>query len=169
MKPLTEEQRRVAEENHNLVYEFLHKNHLAESEYYDVVVFGYLQGVQDYCEKPALHRYTLSTVAWKKMQCKLNDHYRRVSKRKRNCQEVELSDLSANVVWENELMQHLEMELLLHALASKLPRRPMRIIRMKLDGAKMHEIARAEHMTFHEINRLLADSYETVKQICTER
>ena len=176
MKPLTNEQRRLAEENHDLVYAFLQNNHLQESQYYDVVIFGYLCAVQEYCENTKLRRYSFSTVAWKKMQRELTDYYKYLSREKRLVQTVSLQELLSDedsspcyedlVGWKDELMTQLKMELLLHALATKLPRRQMRVIRMKLDGAKMHEIAKAEHITFHDINRLLADSYDTVIQTC---
>lgn len=172
MKPLTDEQRRLAEENHDLVYAFLQNNHLPESQYYDVVIFGYLCAVQEYCENPKLRRYSFSTVAWRKMRQELSHHYKYLSRNKRLSEMVSIFDDNIDpfetysVSIQDELMAQLEMDLLLHALATKLPRRQMRIIRMKLDGVKMHEIARAEHITFHDINRLLADSYDTVIQVC---
>ena len=58
-----------------------------------------------------------------------------------------------------------ETELLLHALASELPRRDMRIIRMKVRGDRMHDIAKAERMTFKSINQALTDCYPTVNRI----
>ena len=50
MKPLTAEQSQIAELNHDLVFEFLNEYNLPESQYYDVVIFGYLCAVQEYCE-----------------------------------------------------------------------------------------------------------------------
>ena len=58
MKPLTGEQKHLAELNHDLVYKFLNENNLPESEYYDVVIFGYLCAAQEYCEKPKLKKYS---------------------------------------------------------------------------------------------------------------
>ena len=52
--PMTPAQQLFAEEHHNLVYAFLNEKKLPEDEYYDVVVFGYLQAVMDYediCEE----------------------------------------------------------------------------------------------------------------------
>ena len=66
---------------------------------------------------------------------------------------------------QDELMVQLETELILHALAKKLPSREMRIICMKLDGAGMHDIAKAERITFHDIKQLLAGTYDTVVQV----
>lgn len=176
MNPLTNDQRKLAEENHDLVYAFLQYNHLPESTYYDIVIFGYLCAVQEYSENPKLHRYSFTTIAWKKMQRELTDYYKYLSREKRSVQIVSLQESSSDnnsaplyeeiIGQQDELMEKLEMDLLLHALAAKLPHRQMRIIRMKLAGAKMHEIAKTEHITFQDINRLLADSYDTIIQVC---
>ena len=39
IRPLTKEQQRFAEENHDLVYGFLKAKNLPESSFYDVVIF----------------------------------------------------------------------------------------------------------------------------------
>ena len=41
--PLNDTQRIFADKNHNLVYKFLHEKNLPASEYYDIVIFGYLR------------------------------------------------------------------------------------------------------------------------------
>ena len=46
--PMSQAQQLFAEEHHNLVYAFLKEKKLPEDEYYDVVIFGYLQAVMDY-------------------------------------------------------------------------------------------------------------------------
>ena len=57
VRPLTKEQQRFAAENHHLVYAYLNEKKLPESVFYDVVIFGYLKAVQEYCEVKALHRF----------------------------------------------------------------------------------------------------------------
>lgn len=171
MKTLTDEQRKFAEQNHDLVYKFLNENGLSENMYYDVVIFGYLCAVQEYCEKEDLHRYKFATVAWKKMMCALKNHYKQLSKDICSHDNFRLEDIGWDRTledvagYQDGLLDHLESELLLHALAAKLPEREMRIIQMKVNGMKMHDIAKAEHITFHDIKRLLTGSYETVVQI----
>ena len=65
----------------------------------------------------------------------------------------------------DDIMSELKEELLMHELAKKLSPRAMRIVRMKVRGDKMHEIAKAERLTFQEINRLLDSIYPTVRKI----
>lgn len=44
--PLTDEQRQYATEHHDIIYKYLRKKGLPVDEWYDVVVFGYLQAVR---------------------------------------------------------------------------------------------------------------------------
>ena len=63
--PLNDTQRFFAEKNHNLVYKFLHEKNLPASEYYDIIIFGYLRAVQRYLTDPNLAGYSFATVAWR--------------------------------------------------------------------------------------------------------
>ncbi len=175
ISPMTDEQRKLAEEHHDLVYAFLKENNLPESQYYDIVIFGYLCTVQEYCENPALQRYHFATVAWKKMHRELVRYYKYLSSDKRSMSTVSFDEPiseGSNKRWsdvlytdDGDLLDRLQSELILHDLAAKLPKREMRIIRMKLKGEKMHDIAKSEHITFHDINRLLEGAYATVISI----
>ena len=51
---LTSEQQYFAECNHNFVYAFLLDNELPQDDFYDVVIFGYLFAVQEYCNRADL-------------------------------------------------------------------------------------------------------------------
>ena len=177
IRPLTNEEQRFATKNHNLVMSFLNKKSLAESDFYDVVIFGYLRAVQEYCEKMKLRRYSFSTISWKRMRSALSNYYQYLARSKRNELPVRYhsvtddeNDLYLNeaIKEQDELMIKLEIELLLHELAAKLPRRTMNIIRMKLNREQMHDIAKAEHITFHDINRMLNDSRDIILKVCYE-
>ena len=173
LRAFTTEEQHFAEENHSLVYAFLNEKKLPEEEYYDVVVFGYLRAVQEFCEKSKLHKYKFSTLAWKRMQHTLMDYYKYVSSPKRNAPIISLDEpidredglcIEDTISYDDFLLEPRE-ELLMHELARKLPSREMRIVRMKVCGCKMHEIAKAERLTFQEINRLLGNIYPTVCKI----
>ena len=174
MKPMTDEQRKLAEENHDLVYAFLEENHLPVNQYYDVVIFGYLCAVQEYCEKPTLQKYRFGTIAWKKMLCELKDYKRYISSKKKSYTAVSFDDFvsdNSSLRWEDvicdktDVLEQLQTELILHDLAVKLPKKEMRIILRKLYGEKMHDIAKSERMTFRDINQLLEGVYGTVVEI----
>lgn len=174
MKPMTDEQRKLAEENHDLVYAFLEENHLSVNQYYDVVIFGYLCSVQEYCENSHLKKYHLATLAWKKMKRELIRYYKYLGSDKRSYSTVSFQDHisdNSSLCWEDvicdktDVLEQLQTELILHDLAVKLPKKEMRIIRRKLYGEKMHDIAKAEKMTFSDINQLLNSSRNTIVEI----
>ncbi len=177
IRPLTKEQQRFAAENHHLVYAYLNEKKLPESVFYDVVIFGYLKAVQEYCEVKALHRFKFSTLAYQRMRSSLSNYYKYLSRAKRNAPTVSFDERigdEGGLHWEDiisrpdELKLRLETELLLHALACRLPRREMRIIHMKVNGDRMHDIAKREHMTFRQINDTLKRSYPTVIRVLWE-
>lgn len=80
-KPLTSEQQRFAEEHHNLVEIFLKVNRLPELDYYDVVIFGYINAVRKYTERPELRAYAFSTIAQWSMLTALGNERRKEARR----------------------------------------------------------------------------------------
>lgn len=80
-KPLTDEQRQFAEEHHSVVYSFLRAFRLPESEYYDVVVFGYLNAVRKYLETPDLSEYAFNTIAFWSMRTSVGNENRKQARR----------------------------------------------------------------------------------------
>ena len=93
IRPLTRKQQKFAEENHNLVYAFLNKNSLSEASFYDVVIFGYLRAVQEYCDTSHSHKQRFSTLAWKRMRSALSNYYRYLSRAKRNAPTVSFDEM----------------------------------------------------------------------------
>lgn len=94
IRPLTKEHRQFAEENHDLIYTFLKKRKLSKTVFYDVVVFGYLRAVQEYCDNPNLHIYKFSTLAWKRMSTHYQTSIKYLSRSKRSISTVSLDDRS---------------------------------------------------------------------------
>lgn len=64
---LTEEEQDFAIKNHDNIYKFLNSQRLDIETYYDVVVFGYLKAVRDYCRKESARKYTFSACATRSM------------------------------------------------------------------------------------------------------
>ncbi len=60
---LTHLQKQFAEEHQETVLRFLSRMKLPVEDYYDIVIFGYLQAVQEYDENPALSRFRFTTIA----------------------------------------------------------------------------------------------------------
>lgn len=175
MKPLTGEQKHLAELNHDLVFKFLNENNLSEADYYDVVIFGYLCAAQEYCENRKLQKYSFSTIAWQKMNGAVKDHKKYLSREKRDIPTISLSELLGNtedslciedvLSLENKLLEDLKLELILHSLAAHITQQQLRIISMRLDGYPMHDIAKAERMTFQDINKTLRSTELNLEEL----
>lgn len=174
MKPLTEEQRAFAEQNHDLIYSFLHHNHLPKDEYYDVVVFGYLRALQKYFEGARLHRYSFSTIAWKTMQSELSNYWKHQNSTEKPGDTVSLQDvigggeylcLGDRIAQPDDLMIRLEMDLLLHAVAKALPKRQAQAVVMKANGYNLNEIGKAMKMRNSTAKKLIENAYNTVIRV----
>lgn len=120
--PLNETQRIFADKNHNLVYKFLHEKNLPASEYYDIVIFGYLRAVQRYLTDPNLAGYSFSTVAWRAMEGEVVNTHRTDKRRFRVIRFVRprqsytghLTWRSTPTVTDEEALRESEVALLLH-------------------------------------------------------
>lgn len=66
-EPLNDEERRFAEIHHNIAYSYLVTNRLSYTDWYDVVILGYLKAVKKWFAKPEIHKYTFCTIAYRTM------------------------------------------------------------------------------------------------------
>ena len=55
LRPMTQDEREFAEQNHDLVMDFLRCKRLPMDDFYDIVIFGYLSAVQQYFRNPPLN------------------------------------------------------------------------------------------------------------------
>lgn len=175
-KPLTAEQRQYADEHHNLVYRFLRNNHLKESEYYDIVVFGYLKAVKKYLSEPDLQPFAFTTIAWSRMSTELHNHYRsqKCQKRKADVISVDselyqngplLSDILPSA---NHALQQFEDEMLIYELAKHFSGKQMDMVRQKADGYGIREIAESHETTMQKVRSLLEDVRNILLKLCSE-
>ena len=161
--PLNDTQRIFAEKNHNLVYKFLHKKNLPASEYYDIVIFGYLRAVQRYLTDPNLAGYSFATVAWRAMEGEVANT-RRTDKRRfrvirfvrpRQSYTGHLTRRPTPTETDEEALRESEVALLLHALAKRVTPQQMEIIRLRTKGYQTNEIAQMQNTSLYHVNTLL--------------
>lgn len=174
--PLTREECRFAEEHHGLVYKFLHENHLAADDFYDVVIFGYLKAVQIYFSKPELQKYSFTTIAWRKMHGYLTNYLRTQRRRKRSAEVISIHvginaeslPLEETLFKPDSLMLQLETELLLHDLAGRISAQQMDMIRMKSGGYGIRDIARSQNVPMKRVKEVLEDVRQILMELCYE-
>lgn len=89
LKPLTPEERAVAERNYWIVGSFLRAQKLPQDEWFDVVIFRYLLTVERWFREPKLYRYEFTTIAWNAMRSAVGNERKR---QRRRIQTVSLDD-----------------------------------------------------------------------------
>ncbi len=73
-RTLTPEERDCAEQNINVVYDYLYRNRMETDEWFDIVIFGYLYAVMDYHRKRELRQYAFTTIAWHAMEREVSNY-----------------------------------------------------------------------------------------------
>lgn len=174
--PLTKEQQDFAAEHHGLVYKFLNDNRLPEDEFYDVVIFPYLNAVRDYCSNKSAQEYSFSTIAIRQMNFRLYDYFRTQERRKRNAEIFSIHlglypdglPLEETLPAQDSLLLELEMRQLLHELAGRVSSQQMNIVRMKGYGYGIREIASREKLPMKRIKELLEEVRVAFSELCCE-
>lgn len=174
--PMTKEQQDFATDNHALVYAFLNEKGLPEDEFYDVVIFGYLNAVKDYINQPFPRKYSFSTIAYRQMNFCLYDYYRIQQRHKRNAEIISLHvslypgglPLEDTIPAHNSLMEQLETKLLLHDLAGRVSKQQMDILGLRRHGYNLREIAGNQKVPLSRVKELLAEVQDILLELCRE-
>lgn len=168
------EQQKFAEDNHQLVFDFLDRHLLPENDYYDVVIFAYLEAVRDYHTDPSAQKYAFGAIANRRMNFALMKHYRAQYrlKRKATVLSIHMSQypggpsLEESLPAQDDLMQQVEMNLLLHDLAARVSKQQMDIVHMKSSGYGIREIARRHNLPMKKIKETLEDIRGILSELC---
>ena len=174
--PLTHEQKTFAAEHHSLVYRFLNENHLSESDYYDVIIFGYLNAVRKYLTRKDLQVYAFTTIAWNDMFQSLTNYYRDQNRQKRTAQVVSIHvslheeglPLEERAAAPDALMQQLEHDLVMHDLANRVSKQQMDMVRLRSSGYGVRDIARSQNLSMRRVKELLEEVRVVLQEMCCE-
>lgn len=79
--PLTVEEQRFAEENHQVIFQYLRSRKLDPEEWYDVVILRYLLSVKKWFQRPELHSWKFSTIARQDMRSAIGSHLKKEARR----------------------------------------------------------------------------------------
>lgn len=174
--PLTPEQRLFAAEHHGLVFKFLNDKHLPESEFYDVIIFGYLKAVHDYLTRKDLQIYDFSTIAFRDMSHSLSNYCRDQHRQKRTATVVSIHvskfddgfSYEETIASPDKLMQQLETRLLLHDLSKCVSKQQMDMVRLRDSGYSDRDIAQKQNISMSQVKKLLNEVRLVLKAMCYE-
>ena len=92
LQPLSDIEKRQAENNHKLVFSFLHRHGYELEKFYDVVIFGYIRAIQVYNRREDLRKkYQLAFICEQYMRSEIGNYYRMENSKKRKPTEIIIS------------------------------------------------------------------------------
>lgn len=142
LHPMTQEEREFAEQRHDLVIDFLRFKRLPMSDFYDVVIFGYLSAVQQYFRNPPFG-VTFKAMAFRAMKDSILRESEYHSRAKRCGVNVSLDDAGSKLTDPSQdTVRQVEGKALLKQAVSVATTKESRIIDLLIDGFALHEAAR---------------------------
>lgn len=158
LKPFTEEEKKLAENNHDLVYQFLRTHNYNMEDYYNTVVFGYLKGIQKY------YRYVgnntennLDGICWNCMRSEMKSHFKLETAKKKQPVEVTIKKVPSA---EDEVL----ITEILKSVMENLTIRQQNIIALKMFGYTNAEISLMMEMSKSSYYREL----ENIRQMIVD-
>lgn len=154
---LSDEQKKVVEENHNLIYSFLHKNHLDINEWYGDAAIGCCMGVATFNEGKG----SLSTYLFKCMSNQIINKKRRsksintfLSLDEDLRIGVSLNEtLSNNEDWESDVDELVDFNKMLNELSEN----KKKILLLKLQGYNQTEISKMLKISRQRVSQIIID------------
>lgn len=149
LQPLSEMEKRQAEEHHGLVYSFLHRHGYSIEEFYNITIFGYLKGIQTYNRREDLKKkYQLAFICEQYMRAEIKDHFRVQNAQKRKPTETIISldanhtetDNLYNLVGGKSVEDELLESELLEEVLENLSEVQRDILKLKLEGYSNKEV-----------------------------
>jgi len=168
---LTLEQKSFAEEHHGLVHAFLRAKKLRQDEYYDVIVFAYLQSVQKYLLRADLQeKYAFTTIAWRAMSRDLSRHQHQQSRRPmavsidETMYGSERLTRAEQIPGYDQTREWLDAITFLEDIADCLTGEQMDILHLRADGYSIREIAVRQKRRLREIEDIRRNFRMTVSR-----
>lgn len=139
---MTEEERKFAEQQHELVICFLCCKHLPIDDFYDVVIFGYLSAVQQYFRNPPSN-VAFEAMAFRAMKDTILRNREYAARAKRSGIAVGLDDVGSTLADPRQNVERqTEGKALLEQVISVATPKEARIINLLMDGFALRDAAR---------------------------
>ena len=161
LRPMTQEEREFAEQEHGLVIDFLRCKYLPMDDFYDIVIFGYLSAVQQYFRNPPAG-VEFKAMAFRAMKDSVLRDGEYQSRAKRCGLTVSLDTAGHHSTIpdpKQDVERQTEGKALLEQAARVATPKEAKIIRLLVDGFALHEAAK-----FLKMPRAVAES--CMKSFC---
>ncbi len=146
LRLMNNRERKFAEQNHDLVLEFLRCKRLSKDDYYDVVIFGYLTTVQQYLRNPP-DGVSFRAMAYRNMKDTLYQDMLYHTRKKRTGTTVSLDSVDYAVAGQSQSVeQKIENRMLAEQAARVATPKETDILQLVADGFTLREVARHLHI-----------------------
>lgn len=151
-------------ENHGMIYRYLKKKNLPVSEFYDVVVFGFIRAVNKYMERDDLKKYSFWSIARRAMDTDLFNHYRAQKTQKRTATVLSLDaqedggmTLHEMIADEADAYNNAVKSIELKETMQLFEKREQEILTLLMQGFKEHEISKQIGISFSEFSGFMSN------------
>lgn len=167
--PLTEYEKKLAEQCHDMVYIYLKKHYYDIEEYYDIAIMGLLAGVQQWNRsKEVKEKYSISTICSRNIHGAIATHLRDENRQKRKPSggfislDLQLEDNTESFInsiitptLEDEFFEEYDRQEeadRIKDILSTLTPLQREIAILKAGGKPMHYISKKLHISLKSIN-----------------
>jgi RNA polymerase sigma-70 factor (ECF subfamily) len=168
LKKLSPAEKQFANDNYNLIMEFLRKEHLQPEQFFDIIIFEYLLSVQIYLNDTELQsRCSFAACSYMYMKRAIYRHFRE-QKAKKRCSDAG-ADLSMeeieSYVGNTENVSSLVYEETIKEVETILTEEQKEIFYGKLDGYSLKEIAQISGINVKRVYRQFAKIKDVVANV----
>lgn len=168
LRKLSPIERQFADDNYNLITEFLRKERLDPEEFFDIVVFEFLLSVQIYLNNTELQsRCNFAACSYMYMKRAVYTHFRELKAQKRNSGNGtdESYDELEIFIGDNESFTEMEIKQAIAEIMESLTNEQQRIFLDKLEGYNLKEIAEMNNINVKRVYR----QFGKIKDVVAEK
>lgn len=169
---LNDEQKKLVEENHSLIYWFASKNSVPVEEYYDTLAIALCKAARDYDSNIG----SFSTCAFAYMRNELFMKYRDENLLKKNIPKEDIIHFDNDNIWEysnllpsselveNEVLDKEYYDEIVQQICDLLNDRDTEIFKYLLEGLTMRDIAKKIGLSYQRIHQIIKTIREKVRK-----
>jgi DNA-directed RNA polymerase specialized sigma24 family protein len=185
-EPLTNEEKRFAEEHHSCLFYYMRERHLNSEEWYDILVIPYLEAVKKYFNYEPCKAYAFPTVLNKKLDTAVCNYWRATNRKKRMPEsgfvsldymvegdnpfaEYTPSKLNQILVDNKQAVEQIVLDtVMIQEIMESLTEQQQTIFRLMLEGYSKLEIIKALSINYKTINIELDSVKDSVKRCISQ-
>jgi DNA-directed RNA polymerase specialized sigma24 family protein len=184
-KPLTDEQKKFAEDYYDYLFSFMKERHLDFEEWYEILIIPYLESVKKYFYYEPAKQYKFYTVMSRRLETAMLNHFRAENRLKRKPKELlsldymvegdntfseQASDnVNEMLIDDKQQVEQIVLDaMMVSEIMNSLTERQQTIFRLMLEGYTKTEIVKALSINFKTINIELDSVKDSVKRCISQ-